>query len=323
MNKRSMALYVLILLAILLFVPLKPTDAAIVFTDDFSSGNFERWSKSLMVPEASQTVRDSIARFIVPTPVAGSNSCSYLIKDGFTSTINSSIAASQDILVTKVPNGALQGNGAIFFLYVCDSTDLTGNAGNIGIGIDGSNVWSMWIGGDQIYNYVFQTEGPLPVSNTWYRIILTIDNQAQTAVLEVNGAVVINASQQQFTNRTHPISLMSGMGENWWSAGSGLQEIDVTAVQLYISDAIVVPQPSSTLVPVSTFTPSVPSLSPTQTPTVTPSVTAMPSFSLPPLHPLSTPLPGGDEFFGLVVVCVIILIALMIVLVIAVFRRKR
>lgn len=317
-----MVFYVLVLLSILLFVSLKSTVAATVFSDNFPSGNFDRWSKSQVVSGASQTVSGGIARFIVPTPIAGSNSCSYLIRDGFTSTVNSIIVASQDILVTKVPNGAPQGNGAIFFLYVCDSTDLAGNAGNIGIGIDGSNVWSMWLGGDLVYTYVFQTEGSQPISNTWYHIALTVNNQAQTAVLEVNDLVVINASQQQFTDRTHPLSLMSGMGENWWSDGSGQQEIDITNVQLYLSDSTVIPSPSSTLVPFSPFNSGSSSPFPTHAPTDTPNITALPSFSLPPLHPISPPSSGADMLFGLAVMGAIILVVLMVGLV-AVFRHKR
>jgi len=242
-------------------VPLKQTEAATVFSDNFSSGNFERWFQSYAVSGASQSVSGGIARFIVPTPTAGSNSCSYLVRDGFISTVNSTIIASQDILVANVPNGSPQGNGAIFFLYVCDSTDLGGNAGNIGIGIDGSKLWSMWIGGSLIYTYVFQTTGSPPTSNTWYHIVLTINNQAQTATLTVNGIVMINVSQQEFTDKTHPISLMSGMGEDWWSDGSGQQEINIDNVQLDISDAL--DAPNIIVTPSSSFI-SPPFLYPTQ-----------------------------------------------------------
>jgi hypothetical protein len=295
MNKNITAFCALVFLSILLVVTLKPTDAVVVFSDNFSSGSFEHWSQYYAVSGASQSVSNGIARFIVPTPTAGSNACSYLVRDGFISTVNSTIVASQDILVTKVPNGVSQGNGAIFFLYVCDSTDLGGNIGNIGIGIDGSRVWSMWLGGSLVYTYVFQTNGPTPTSNTWYHIALTVNNQAQTAVLEVNGVVVINVSQQEFTDNTHPLSLMSGMGEDWWSDGSGQQEISIGNVQLDISDASPTSMLSSTSNPDYSFSPS-------------------------PNHTLTT-IDAG-LLFGLTIMSIIIL-AVLIVISLAVFRHKR
>jgi len=309
LNKRLAVFCVLGLLSILLIVPLKPTAAATVFSDDFSSGNFERWSQSHAVSGARQSVSDGIACFIVPTPIAGTNSCSYLVRAGFTSTVNSIIVASQDMLVTQIPNGASQGNGAIFFLYVCDSTDLGGNAGNIGIGIDGSEVWSMWIGGSLVYTYVFQTHGPKPTSNTWYHIALTVNNQAQTAILEVNGLVVINASQQEFTDKTHPISLMSGMGENWWSDGSGQHEINIDNVQLVISDSPLTPfsnplSPSNPLIDTSDITD--------------------PFAISPPLlyHIQPLMLATNGMLFGLAIMGITIL-AILIVVLLAVFRHKR
>lgn|GEM_PF-3171262 len=294
-------------------VPLKPAGATTVFSDNFSSGNFERWSQSFVVSGASQSVSGGIARFIVPTPTAGSNSCSYLVRDGFTSTVNSTIIASQDILVANVPNGSPQGNGAIFFLYVCDSTDLGGNAGNIGIGIDGSTLWSMWIGGSLIYTYVFQTTGSSPTSNTWYHIVLTINNQAQTATLAVNGIVVINVSQQEFTDKPHPISLMSGMGEDWWSDGSGQQEINIDNVQLDISDA------STSLGIPNNIYPLSPS---PNNPFDTPNIMVTPSISPPFLYPTQKLMPVDvDVFIGLTLMGVTILTVLVGVL-IAVFRHK-
>jgi hypothetical protein len=324
MNKILTAFLAIALLIFLLLAPLKPTKAATVFSDNFSSGNFERWSQTYVFSGASQTVSHGIARFIVPTPAAGTNAYSYLVKDGFTSTVNSTIVASQDILVTKVPNGAPQGNGAIFFLYICDSSDLQGNKGNIGIGIDGSNVWSMWIGGNLVYSYVFQTAGSAPVSNTWYHLVLTINNSEGTVFLEVNGVTVIAAAQQQFTDKTHPISLMSGMGEDWWSDGSGQQELDVDNVQLDISDANIAPAPDSTPpLPTSTSRPAHnPTPSPTRTLTDAPNTTTSPSFSSPPLNPTTIIQPGTGITFELTIIGIVIL-AIVIALSLATLRHKR
>ena len=157
----------------------QPAAAATVFTESFSAENFAAWSQSRLTSGATQTVSNGVARFIVPTPQGGNCTYSFVVRDGFTSTINSTIVAAQDIYVSKVPHGCPQGNGAIFFLYVCDSADLGGNQGNVGVGIDGSGVWSLWIGGMTVYSYVFQSSGALPASNTWYRVGLTIDNSAE------------------------------------------------------------------------------------------------------------------------------------------------
>ena len=73
-----------------------------VFSDDFSSGSFANWSKTYVSSDSSQTVTDGTARFIVPTPIGGNVTYSYLQKDGFTSTPNSTIIATQDVYVTKV-----------------------------------------------------------------------------------------------------------------------------------------------------------------------------------------------------------------------------
>lgn len=256
-----------------------------VFSDDFSGGNFGNWSQTYMSSGSTQVVSDGIARFIVPSPPAGASTYSFLKKDGFTSTVNSTITATQDVYVTKVPRDCQLGNGAIFFLYVCDSLDISGNYGNVGVGIDGSGVWSLWIGGTSVYTYLFQTVGAAPASNTWYHIELTINNAAGTVALAVNGVVVITAAQQQFNDKTHTVSLMVGMGEDWWSAGSGQQEVDVDNVGLDISDATSTPAPTTLPLPASTPTPNLP----TQTPTATPDPTATPKPA--PTPPTQPPQP--------------------------------
>ncbi|MCL4429760.1 MAG: LamG domain-containing protein [Chloroflexi bacterium] len=270
MNKKSSAIFAALVISLTIAASIQFAVAVPVFSDNFSSDNFAGWSQTYLSPGSTQTVSNGIARFTVPTPLAGTSTYSFLKKDGFTSTVNSTITAAQDVYVTKVPNGCQLGNGAIFFLYVCDSSDISGNQGNVGVGIDGSGVWSLWIGGTSAYNYTFQTAGAAPASNTWYHVELTINNSAGTVALAVNGLVVISAAQQQFTDRTHAVSLMVGMGEDWWSAGSGQQEVDVDNVVLSISDATSTPAPTTLPTPASTPTPNLP----TQTPTATPDPTA-------------------------------------------------
>jgi hypothetical protein len=261
--------------------------ASPVFIDDFSSGDLTKWSRTNISLDASQYVQDEVAHFIVPSPVAGTVTYSAIIKDGFTSTVNSTITASQDILVSKVPYGCPQGNGAIFFFYICDSADLGGNLGNVGVGIDGSSVWSLWIGGNTTYTYIFQTKGPVPVNDTWYHIVLTIDNSAGLVSLAVDNLVVISASQRQFTDRTHEFSLMSGLGEAWWSDCVGSQEVKIDNVRLEISDddspisteykptqsMILTLNPTTTSTstpnPTNTMTPTTTLITPTTTPTTT------------------------------------------------------
>jgi hypothetical protein len=244
--KNTLKLTILTIVVLLLLATSQPAVAITVFSDNFSSGTFAGWSQTFVSSGSSQTVSGGIARFTVPTPNGGDYSYSFVEKSGFTSTPNSAITASQDIYVAKVPNSCPQGMGAIFFLYVCDSNDLRGNLGNFGVGIDGSGVWSLWIGGNTVYTYLFQTSGTLPVSDVWYHVVLTIDNSARTVALSVNGITVISSSQNEFTDGVHPLSLMTGMGECWWSGASGQQEVDVTNVKLDISDATSPPFPDPT-----------------------------------------------------------------------------
>ena len=226
-----------LLCCLLVFIMPKSSVASTVFQDDFASGSLSNWSRTHISSNANQTVNSGIAQFTVPTPTGGTVTYSAIVKDGYTSTLNSTITASEDIFVTKVPSGCQQGLGAIFFLYICDSGDLSGDLGNIGVGIDGSGVWSLWIGGTTKYVYLFQTVGQNPLSNTWYHVTLTVDNPTQRVTLSVDGTVVITASQQQFTDKAHPVSFMVGMGESWFSNCVGTQEIDIDNARLDISDA--------------------------------------------------------------------------------------
>ena len=82
-------------------------------------------------------------------------------KTALSQTINSTITASQDVYLSGF-SGGFHGRATeqYFFLYVIDASGQ--NGGNIAVGIDGSDVWGLWIGGFPIYNYVFQTAGTLP-----------------------------------------------------------------------------------------------------------------------------------------------------------------
>lgn len=315
MNKKLMAILAALIISSSLLAASYLAMATTVFSDNFSNGNFANWSQAYVSSGSTQTVSDGIARFTVPTPTSGYFTYSYVLKSGFTSTVNSTIIAAQDVYVTKVPNGYAQGNGAIFFLYVCDSSDLSGNNGNFGVGIDGSDAWSLWIGGNPIYTYVFQTGGSAPASNTWYHVALTIDNSAGTVALTVNGVVVINVGQGQFTDKTHPITLMSGMGEDWWCLGSGQQEVDVDNVMLDISDAS--SMPTATVIPTQDPSPppdtATPDTSPTSSPSLTPQPTSQ-STATPTASPIKIPSsvapslpPAVPEFLFVYIILLLVL----------------
>lgn len=248
--------------------------AVTVFTDDFSSGSFSSWSKTSLSTGSNQSIDSRVARFIVPTPTGGNVGYSSLVKDGFVSTVNSTIIASQDMLVAKVPSGCQQGNGAIFFLYVCDSGDLGGNLGNIGVGIDGSSVWTLWVGGSINYTSSFQTIGTVPLSNIWYHVVLIVDNSAGRVTLTVDGVTVISTVQRQFTDRTHAVSLMSGLGETWWSDCIGPQSIDIDNVHLDISDMEAIPTLNPTAQPTSSGQTATTNPKHTTTPTTHPTATS-------------------------------------------------
>lgn len=183
---------------------------------------------------ASQSVNNGVAHFSVPSPKTGFYSYSYMEKSGFTLAANSTITVSEDVYFSDVPYGCMQGNEAVFFLYIVDSVGGQ-NSGNIAVGIDGSGVWSLWIGGYPSYNYIFQSTGATPARAIWYHVVLTINNSAQTVNLQVNGLVVIDEEQNQFTDKTHPVSLWIGIGEDWWCSGPSFLRIDVTNVKLEIA----------------------------------------------------------------------------------------
>jgi len=202
------------------------------FSTDFSSGNFNSWAIQNQSIGANMSVINGDAHF--STPIGSNNTYSYVQKNGFTSTVNSVIVASQDIYLTALPQGFTTGNGAIFFLYVIDAVGQ--NNGNLAVGIDGSDVWGLWIGGFPIYNYGFQTAGASPQSTTWYHLVLTINNPAQTVTLAVNGTTVIRESQHQFTDTTHAVNLISGIAEVW---NNETHELNVGNVELSISSSLV------------------------------------------------------------------------------------
>jgi hypothetical protein len=251
-KKQYVCMILVLLCGLSVFIIPKSTVASTVFQDDFNLGNLSNWSRTHISIGSNQTVNSGIAQFTVPTPTGGTVTYSATVKDGYTSTLNSTITASEDIFVAKAPSGCQQGLGAIFFLYICDSGDLSGDLGNIGVGIDGSGVWSLWIGGTTKYVYVFQTAGPNPLSNTWYHVALTVDNPTKRVSLAVDGIIVVNASQQQFTDKEHPVSLMVGMGESWFSNCIGTQEVDIDNVRLDISDANPNETANPTVAPTST-----------------------------------------------------------------------
>ncbi len=291
--RRKLVSLALLLFSLSVLVIRQPWVGAVpVFSEDFSIGNFSGWSRTFASVGSSQSVNGGVARFIVPPPAAGTFTYSYIAKDGFTSTVNSTITAEENILISQVPNGCVEGNGAVFLFYVCDSTDLGGNNGNFGVGIDGSGVWSLWIGGNTIYTYVFQTDGPRPVNNTWYHLALTINNPEAKVTLAVDDLVVVSGTQQQFTDKTHPVSIMVGIGEDWWSNGVGTEEVDVANVRLEISDATtpIVPNPTVQI----TSNPSVPTINPS---TSTPSSTLnSPSATAPTIIPSnSSPEPTDTQ----------------------------
>ncbi len=279
-------------------------ESSVVFSENFSSGGFPNWTETYVGSGSRQTISNGVARFIVPTPTGGNATYSYLKKDGFTSTPNSTVTVMQDIYATQIPKGYTAGNGAIFFLYICDTTDPTGNNGNFGVGIDGCGLWSIWIGGNPIYTYAVQTAGSPPSSGAWYHTVLSFNNTAGTVGLTINGTVVISAAQHEFTDKTHSLSLLSGMGEDWYGYGSGQQEVDVCNIALEISDASApISTPTSTSNSaaaqqtesspnqnhVSTPNPT------TKTATPTPSITQKPSPA--PIEP-SVPSPSPSQTTG-------------------------
>jgi outer membrane biosynthesis protein TonB len=276
-RKIIIPIFIIALLTLSTFTYIEFTKATTVFSDDFSSGNFSKWTSSYNDPGTSQNVANGAAHFF--TPKGGNGVYVFEEYNGSISTVNSVITVSSDVYMPKVPKGFTATNGAIFFLSIADVTGE--NNGNLEVGIDGSDVWSLYLHGWPIFNYVFQTAGAKPADATWYHVVLTADNAAQTATVAINGTTVINVSQQEFTDKTHTMSLIIGY-EDFCNDGTP-HEVDYDNVQMSISDAS---SPTPTPTPTATPTPT-----PSPTPTTTPTPTATPT---PTPSPSSTPTPTAS-----------------------------
>ena len=128
-----------------------------VFSDEFSSGNFNQWTTKYTSTGASQSVSSGTAQF--NTPSGGNGVSSYVGKSSFTSTGAGVITASQDIYMNEVPSGFASGLGAVFILDIVDTSD--SNNGNILVSIDGSQKWGIYIG-ESTFTYALQTSGANP-----------------------------------------------------------------------------------------------------------------------------------------------------------------
>ena len=258
--------------------------ATTVFSDNFSSGNFNQWTTKYVGSGASQSVLSGIAQF--NTPAGGNGVYSYVVKSSFTFATSDVINASQDVYMTEVPRGFSSGLGAIFFFYVTDASSY--NSGRVMVGIDGSQKWGLYAGGDPTFTYTMQTSGSSPQSKTWYHLNLVIDNPNHKATLYVNGTAVINVTQNQFTDKTHSVILSVGIGEDYCNTGRGHQ-LKVDNVKLDISGTSPTPTPTPTASPTPTPKPTVtPTPTPTATPTPTPTVTPTPK-PTPTVTPTPTP----------------------------------
>jgi hypothetical protein len=178
----------------------------VVFSDNFTSGNFNQWTTKSKSTGASQSVSNGIAQF--NTPSGGNGKYSYVQKSSFTSKTTSVITATQDVYLSVVPSGLRSGSGTIYILTVKDTTGITPRI--IQVSFDGSQKWALSLGTFP-NTYTTQTSGSNPQSKTWYHLELKIDNPNHKATLSVNGTTVLSVTQTQFTDRTHTISLSVGI----------------------------------------------------------------------------------------------------------------
>ena len=132
----------------------------------------------------------------------------------------------------------------------------------------------------------FQNSGSSPQSKTWYHLDLAIDNPNHKVTLTVNGSVLVSATQNQFTDKTHTIML--GVGAVDYCNNGRAHQLQVDNVKLSISGSS---SPTPTPTPAASPTPTpMPTVTPTPTPTITPTPTATPN-PTPTLTPSPTPTP--------------------------------
>lgn len=200
----------------------------VVFSDNFTSGNFHQWTTKTKGTGASQSVSNGIAQFNTPS---GSGRYSYVQKSSFTSKTTQVITATQDVYLSNVPSGLRSGSGTIYMLTIKDTTGF--NARNIQVSVDGSQKWALSIGTFPT-SYTTQTSGSNPQSKTWYHLELKIDNPNHKATLTVNGTTVVSATQNQFTDRTHTISLSVGtVQDNYSNRQSHQLQVDNVKLSIF------------------------------------------------------------------------------------------
>jgi hypothetical protein len=194
----------------------------VVFSDNFTSGNFNLWTTKAKSTGASQSVSNGIAQFNTPL---GSGRYSYIQKSSFSLKTTQVITSTQDVYLSNVPSGLRSGSNVIYILTIKDTTGY--NPRNIQVALDGSQKWALSIGTSFSSTYSTQTSGSNPQSKTWYHLELTIDNPNHKATLTVNGTTVLSATQNQFTDRTHTISLSVGtVQDNYSNRQSHQTQVD-------------------------------------------------------------------------------------------------
>ncbi len=189
-----------------MFAFLVPVKANVIFSDDFSSGNFNAWTATY----ASPTISDGKAVFTV---TSGDGAQCYAEKDQLTIDSDGSLAVSTSVCFNTIPTNG-QGNSGIFFSAIADSSD-PGNA-LVYATVDGSQHFGLWIGEWPDYIWVYDTTLTVQ-ANTYYNVTIQLDNQNQQVKLIVDGQTKITedyTDNSQFQN-SDSVDIVNGIVENY------------------------------------------------------------------------------------------------------------
>ena len=236
-------------------------DSSEVFSDDFTSGNFNAWTQTYGNP----TISSGTAVFTVPW---GEGAGCYAEKDLLPISSDQIFSVSSTVSFSTIPNTGY-GNSDIFFNLILDST--TPENALVFAFLDGSGHFGLWLGQYPYQTIIYDTTAVLP--NTQYTVAIQLDNPNQQAKLIVNGVTTITHSYtaySQFQN-SYNVDIIDGIVQNW----------DLTTVTVTLDNLAVTA--SGTPTPTPTPTPTLP---PTPTPTSTPTPTPTPT---PSPTPTSTP----------------------------------
>lgn len=193
--------------------------SGIIFSDDFSSGNFNAWTSTYGNP----TVSAGKAMFTVQT--GGGTQC-YASKDQLAIDSDTVFSVLTKVSFNTVPTNG-QGNSAIFFSAIADFS----NNALVYAFVDGSQHFGLWIG--EWPNQVMVYDTATVQADTFYDVTIELDNSNQLIKLIVNGQTRITYGYTAYSafHNSNYVDVVEGIVLNyhWAEVQVKLDEVVITS----------------------------------------------------------------------------------------------